>query len=182
MADNLHKLTVQEATNQIAQRKVIRVIPTIETAEYESGDVIFNSVAIPNAVMGKGGCSKLLAAYMVSNSTDNLLFEMIFTENSATFGTVNATANITDGNIKASNVLGFVSCESADDTTNYLDNSEIKRVYDNRSDAANDSPGFDPILLQAASGSTSVYFAAIGGTTVTFGADELEFIFHIERE
>ena len=36
-------------------KKVIRVIPTIETSEYASGDVIFNSVAIPNAVMGKGG-------------------------------------------------------------------------------------------------------------------------------
>ena len=168
--------------NNHSKYQVVRVTPTLETSEYVGGDVLFNSVAIPNAVIGEGGCSKLIAVFLRQDPTTNVVMDIIFTENSATFGTVNATANITDGNIKASNVLGFVSCESADDTTNYLDNSEIKRVYDNRSDAANDSPGFDPILLQAASGSTSVYFAAIGGTTVTFGADELEFIFHIERE
>ena len=59
---------------------------------------------------------------------------------------------------------------------------EIKRIHDNRSNASESSPGFSPILLQAASDSTSVYFAAIGSATITYGADDLEFIFHIERQ
>jgi len=37
-----------------------------------------------------------------------------------------------------------------------------------------------PFLLQAASGSTSVYFSAIVKDTVTFGASDLTFRFHIE--
>lgn len=171
---------MQDGIIRGTNRKIIRVTPTLDTSTYAGGDVIFNSVEIPNAVLGKGGCSKLVAAFLRQDPTTNLPMEIIFTENSATFGTVNATANITDGNIKAANVIGYISCESADDTTNYIDNSEIKRIYDNRSDADHRSPGFSPIFLQAASDSTSVYFAALGGATVTLGADDLEFIFHIE--
>lgn len=168
--------------NNHSKYSVIRVTPTLETSEYAAGDVLFNSVAIPNAVIGNGGCCKLVAAFLRQDPTTNVPMDIIFTENSATFGTVNATANIADADIKAANVLGYISCEAADDTTNFIDNSEIKRLYDNRSDADHRSPGFDPILLQAASDSTSVYFAVLGGATVTFGADDLEFIFHIEQK
>ena len=168
--------------NNYSKYQVIRVSPTLETSEYESGDVLFNSVAIPNAVLGNGGCSKLVAAFLRQDPSTNNEMEIIFTENSATFGTVNATANISDADIKAANVLGYFACESADDTTNFIDNSEIKRIHDNRSNASESSPGFSPILLQAASDSTSVYFAAIGSATITYGADDLEFIFHIERQ
>ena len=118
---------------------------------------------------------------MVSNSTDNLLFEMIFTENSATFGTVNATANISDADIRTAKVLASWACEAVDDTTEHLDNCEIKRIFDTRSANGNTVGNLDPTLLQAAEGSTDVYFAVIGGSTITYaGANDLEFIFHIE--
>lgn len=80
-------------------------------------------------------------------------------------------------------MLGYIACEAADDTTNFLDNSEIKRIYDSRSDSSTNTPKADPILLQAASNSTSVYFAVLGGTTITYaGDDDLQFIFHIEQK
>lgn len=177
----INKYTVQEATNHIAQKAVIRVIPTLETVEYVGGDVLFNSVAIPNAVLAKGGCSKLVAAFVQCQNTTNLEFEIIFTENAATFGTVNATANISNADLRTAAFLGYMACESADETTNFIDNCEIKRIYDSRSDAAVNTPNADPILLQAASDSTSVYFAVLGGTTITYaGANDLQFIFHIE--
>ena len=175
-------VTANSAGSSIStgRRKIIRVTPTLDTSTYAAGDVIFNSVEIPNAVREEGGCSKLVAAFLHSNNTDNLLFEMIFTENAATFGTVNATANISDGDLRTASVLGYISCESADDTTNYIDLSEIKRIHDNRSDASASSPGFSPIFLQAASNSTSVYFAVLGGSSIAYAADDLQFIFHIE--
>ena len=37
-----------------------------------------------------------------------------------------------------------------------------------------------PFLLQAAAGSSSVYFSAIIGGTVTYGASDLTFRFHIK--
>ena len=160
--------------------KVIRVTPTLDTNTYGAGDVLFNSVAIPNAVLGKGGCSKLVAAFLHSSNTDNMTFEIIFTENAATFGTQNETAGISDSDLKAAGILGYMGCESADATTNFIDASEIKRIYDSRSDASASTPQADPILLQAADDSTSVYFAAIGGSSVAYAADDLQFIFHIE--
>ena len=162
--------------------KVIRVTPTLETSEYAAGDVIFNSVEIPNAVIGNGGCSKLVAAFVQSENATNLECEIIFTESAATFGTVNATANISSADLRTAGMLGYMACEAADDTTNFLDNSEIKRIYDSRSDSSASTPNADPILLQASDDSTSVYFAVLGGATVTFGADDLEFIFHIEQK
>ena len=161
-------------------RKIIRVTPTLDTSTYAAGDVIFNSVEIPDAVLGKGGCSKLAAAFLHSSNTDNLEFEMILTENAATFGTVNATANISDADLRAANILGYLGCESADDTTQYIDGSEIKRIYDGRSSASSATPKADPIFLQAASNSTSVYFAVLGGSSIAYAANDLQFIFHIE--
>ncbi len=160
--------------------KVIRVTPTLDTSEYVAGDVIFNSAAIPNAVIGNGGCSKLVAAFVQSENATNLECEIIFTQSAATFGTQNATANISSADLRTAGLLGYMACEAADDTTNFLDNSEIKRIYDSRSDASASTPNADPILLQAADDSTSVYFALLGGTTITYGADDLQFIFHIE--
>ena len=44
MANGLHKFSVAEATNLMAQRKVIRVTPTCTTSALgTNGDVIFNS-------------------------------------------------------------------------------------------------------------------------------------------
>tara|TARA_R110002020_G_scaffold90061_5_gene219572 strand:- start:4012 stop:4578 length:567 start_codon:yes stop_codon:yes gene_type:complete len=162
------------------RRKVIRVTPTLETSAYAAGDVLFNSVAIPDAVREDGGCSKLLAVFLRQDPTTNVSMELIFSENAVTFGTVNQSAGAGDSTIKAGNILGYISCDAEIATTNYIDNSEIKRVCHTRSDAENSFPQSDPMLLQAASDSTSVYFAALGGGTVTYGADDLEFIFHIE--
>ena len=168
--------------NNNSKYTIIRVTPTLDTNAYAAGDVIFNSVAIPNAVLGKGGCSKLVAAFVQSNNTTNLEFEIIFTENAATFGTVNATANISDADLRTAGILGYMACEATDATTQFIDSSEIKRIYDSRSTAASDTPQADPILIQAASDSTSSYFAVIGGGTITYAADDLQFIFHIERQ
>lgn len=171
----------QDGIIRANNRKVIRVIPTLETSEYAAGDVYFNSVAIPNAVLEEGGCSKLIAAYVVSNITSNFLFELVFTENAATFGTVNATANISDSDLRAAKVLSTWASESVDDSTSYLDNSDIRRIFDTRPENGANTGNIMPTLIQATAGSTDVYFAALGGTTVTFGSTtDLEFIFHIE--
>ena len=81
------------------RRKIIRVTPTLDTSAYAAGDVLFNSVAIPNAVREDGGCSKLLAVFLRQDPTTNVSMELIFTENAVTFGTVNATANAGDSTI-----------------------------------------------------------------------------------
>tara|TARA_R100001463_G_C3422399_1_gene210426 strand:+ start:45 stop:563 length:519 start_codon:yes stop_codon:yes gene_type:complete len=171
---------MQDGIIRGTNRKIIRVIPTLDTSAYGVGDVLFNSAAIPNAVLTEGGCSKLVAAYVHSSNTSNLEFEIIFTENAATFGTVNNTADISDGDLRTAGVLGYWGCESSDATTQFIDGSEIKRIYHNRSNGGSTEPQADPILLQSASNSTSVYFAVLSGGSITYAADDLQFIFHIE--
>ena len=41
-------------------RAVIRINPTVSTTEYVANDAVFNSIEIPNAVLGEGGVSRLL--------------------------------------------------------------------------------------------------------------------------
>tara|TARA_X000001382_G_scaffold97807_1_gene72141 strand:- start:13861 stop:14424 length:564 start_codon:yes stop_codon:yes gene_type:complete len=161
------------------RRKIIRVTPVLDTSEYAVGDVLFNSVAIPNAVKEIGGCSKLVAMFVLNQSVSDIDVDFIFSENSLTLGAQNETAGIGDANMEAANIVGFLHLDSNIGTTQSIDNSEIKRVYDA---GAGDSGGSvaTPILLQAASDSTSVYVAATTSTVATHQADAIDLIFHIE--
>ena len=66
----LNVMTVQEATNKISQRNVIRVTPTIPIGSptaFAGGDTMTESlVEIPNAVLEPGGCSKVTAVSVLS--------------------------------------------------------------------------------------------------------------------
>lgn len=166
-----------------SNNKIIRVTPTLDTSAYAQGDVLFNSVAIPNAVIGNGGCSKLVAMYMLTQNNTRIDADFIFSENSATFGTINATANISDGDLEDANLTGFISLDAGEIAaqTPQLDNAEILRV--GMIDAGGSSTLLTaPLLLQAADDSTTVYVAAIltGTATPTYAADDIDLIFHIE--
>ena len=161
-------------------KNIIRVPPALDTSEaYGAADVLFISTEIPKAVIGKGGCSKLVAFFVLNQNLTDVDVDFIFTENSATFGSINETANISDANIEAAKVIGFIHLDSGVSTTSSIDNSEIKRVVDaGNGDTYSVST---PILLQAAADSTSVYVAGIiTGGTPTLAADDIDLIFHIE--
>lgn len=162
-------------------RSIIRVIPTMDAGTaYSSGDVLFNSTEIPNAVSHNGGCSRLVAAYLHNHKDASFNFDLVFTENQANLGTLNEAVGSgslwTESLAKASNVIGFLETESGDSDINLI-NSQFVRLYQDTDSNA----GHFPMLWQAASDSTSIYFAGIDRTGGTdFGADDLEFVFHIE--
>ena len=89
----LNKHSVQEATNLMSQRKVIRVTPTLQAGATDAGDVAFNGTEIPNAVLAAGGCSKLMRVDIVNYSDTTCDFDIVFTENTATIGTVDAAVS-----------------------------------------------------------------------------------------
>jgi hypothetical protein len=159
---------------------IIRVTPTLSTDAYGTGDVLFNGTEIPNAVKNRGGVSKLIAMYTFNKTPNACKYEILFTENSVTLGTINATANISDDDIIAAKPTGFLFLdESLGDTENF-DNFQMARVTDYST--SDGSPhALPPILLQASAGSTSCYVSGvIQSGTPTFAADDLELIFHIE--
>ena len=167
--------------NKIANQeyKVIRVTPPLDTNAYAQGDVLFVATEIPNAVKEQGGCSKVLSAFCLSQAHGNADdFDVYFTENTTALGTINDTANIADGDIEAIGLCGLMKVDADVGVTSLLDTSKVNQLI-------NLNSGFpsQPILLQAASGSTSVYFQAVitSATTPTYAADDLDFIFHIEH-
>jgi hypothetical protein len=165
-----------------SSKRIIRVTPTVDSGTaYAAGDVLFNPTEIPRAVIEKGGCSKLVAMYVVNQNTTDVDIDFIFSENSAVFGTINATADISDSDLEAANVTGFLSLDAGESSTSQIDNAEIKRV--GVVDAGGSSTLLtSPILLQAASNSTSVYVVGIltGTNTPTYAADDIDLVLHIE--
>ena len=159
--------------------EIIRVTPTLDTNAYAQGDVLFVATAIPNAVIGSKGCSKLIAAYCLSQAHGNADdLDVYFTEGSTALGTINATADIADGDIEAIGLCGLMKVDADVGVTSLLDTSKVNQLIN-----LNGALASQPILLQAASGSTSVYFQAVitSATTPTYAADDLDFIFHIEH-
>ena len=181
-ATGLNVHTVQEATNLISQRKIIRVTPTLSTSTYADGDVLFILTEIPNAVLVPGGCSALthmwVADYKDVSDTDAIL---LFTEkNTTTIGTINATANISAANLKANNLIGWASWDqSAANTSSDIDDMRFHRVM---SASGASEPHTPLMILQAAAGSTSVYVGGIlnSATTPDYDAESIELIFHID--
>tara|TARA_R110000824_G_scaffold126282_1_gene285775 strand:+ start:152 stop:655 length:504 start_codon:yes stop_codon:yes gene_type:complete len=157
--------------------KVIRVTPTLDTSEYAVGDVLFTATAIPNAVLGKGGCSKLIDFYVLDEAKTATDVDFIFSENNTAFGTINATADISDADIAALNINGAMLMDESAAKTGQIDNAQITQVL---SLGGGNEPNC-PMLLQAADDSTTVYVQGIvRGGTPTFAADDITLIFHIE--
>ena len=169
--------------NNHSKYQIIRVTPTLDTSAYDVDDVLFTATAIPNAVLGNGGCSKLLAMYVLDKSDyDGADIEFYFSEkNTTNLGTINATANISNSNFKANNFIGYNKLDADQaQSGNNVDNVRCHQVFSSAGEGENVSP---LMLLQADSTSTSVYVQGIiTAGTPTYAADSLELIFHIERQ
>ena len=161
--------------------KIIRVTPTLSTDAYAQGDVLFVGTEIPDAVIGLGGCSKLVGGYVFdkSDGSDDITF--VFTQGNTALGTINATANISDADLLANNICGITKVDNDQAATNaWIDNSKIHQMLPGSSVSENTQ---DLLLLQAADDSTSVFIQGIlvSSTTPTFADGDLQIILHLER-
>ena len=180
---NPHRLTVQESLNQHLG-KVIRVSPTLDTSAYADNDVFFNATEIPNAVPKKGGTSRLIAITMLNEDYADHNFDLVFMQVASNLGTINDAVGSgslwTNALAKAAKPLGYIAIDMSDNDTDLVNNL----LYHGASGAGvttNSAAASLPMLLQAESGSTSVYFAAVSRSgTPTCAVDDYEFAFHIE--
>jgi hypothetical protein len=168
--------------NNYSDFEIIRVTPTLSTDAYAQGDVLFTATEIPNAVIGNGGCSKLVAAYIFdkSDGSDDITF--VFSEGNTALGTINATANISDADLLANNICG--TCRLDNDVASsgsYIDNSKIHQMIPMSGSGENND---DLMLLQAANDSTSVYVQSIltSSTTPTYADGDIQLILHIQKK
>ena len=106
----LRKYTVQEKLNKM-EVDLIDIWPTVSTSAYTSGDLMFNSTGITNAVAVQGG-KAILQSVAVSND-DALVgsFDLVFIASGDPPGDLNdpiaGESGLSDGN--AGKVLGVVS-------------------------------------------------------------------------
>ena len=152
---------------------VIDVTPTLSTDEYASGDIMFDRVEIPQAVLGNGGCSKLINVTYNSKKADDYTYIVYLMSNDQTVGTANAALGVSASNGAAAGMLGAISLSNDHDLGSFATGGATK------------TGGFDSLnfLLQAADDSTSVFLGMVADqAAVTFDAtDSLQIILHIER-
>ena len=174
-------MTVQEATNQAAQRRVIRVTPTLSTDAYTNEDVFFNSTEIPNAVLRPGGSSKLVSLSVLNEDDVAHDFDIVFMQVSTDLGTINedvGTGSLwTNALAKAAKVLGGVKIDWSTSSVDLVNNL----VFTSGNLNASGKCANLPMVLQAEENATSIYMAGITrGGTPTVAADDYEIILGIE--
>ena len=156
--------------------KIIRVNPTVIAGTTEDDDVMFDNVEIPNAVIGNGGCSKLLSVYVIDTDNENHDMDLIFMSTNTALGTAGAAANISDPDVLSTNMCGVISLDFTDRQCS-LGGSTITGF----SNGAAATVANTPMLLQAEDNSTSVFMGAIVREEAAYEAtNNLQIILHIE--
>ena len=159
--------------NNLSDFTVIEVIPTLQATAYTTGRMAFVTTEIPNAVTGSKGCSKLIGLTIVNKADATFLGDIIFQSASTTHGAINAAPGMSVGDLASAGVLGTIKIETED----WTDFGAGQVACKLNSDVLNTVP----FLLQAESGSSSVYFAMIiNGTNNPTTTTDLIFRFHIQ--
>ena len=157
---------------------IIKVSPTISTDAYGATDLVFDKQEIKNVVPSRGGCSKLISMSMYADVTGDFDIAIVFFDNSTTLGIAAnaALSGISDAVFKASGFIGAVKLDGGDSTIN------IQNGFLYVSPSNSDKIGALPLLLKAANGETSIWFAAMmtSGTPTYEATDGLQFTFNVE--
>lgn len=91
----------------------LSVTPTVDTSIYASGDVLFDTVAIPNAVRVSGGSCQIKSLTLLDKDDNTAAaVDIFFLSANVSLGTVNAAPSITDAN--AVKIVGFISLVAGD--------------------------------------------------------------------
>ena len=163
---------------------LVRVTPTVVAGETADNDVMFDATEIPNAVSSRGGVSKLTAITIIDNDGEQVDMDIIFMQVQTNFGTADSASNITDANLQAAKVIGSLMIDWSDHHVTFAQNSGNATIWTSGGFAGTGNNGTSfPLLMQAAPGSTSIYFTAIVNDTnnADYAAtDDLEFVFHFE--
>tara|TARA_R100000773_G_scaffold14845_1_gene13565 strand:+ start:7330 stop:7839 length:510 start_codon:yes stop_codon:yes gene_type:complete len=167
--------------NTASPYSIITVTPTLTAGEaYADGDVLFEPTEIPNAVLGNGGCCKLIKAFLIDYDRDTFTADIIFTEKSTpAIGTKHATAGITDADFRTT---GFIGALKFDNQSTVDDIDNVKPAELQSLSGAGES--VDPMLLQAADDSTSVYVSAVlaSGSPTFTNTNDIQLVLHIQKK
>jgi hypothetical protein len=144
----------------------LAAVPVLDTSIYASGDTLFDSTAVANAVRTAGGTAILRSLTLIDKDDNTAAgIDLFFLGANVAFGTLNAAPNISDAN--GLNILGFVSIASGD----FIDVGGSKVAT---------KTGLN-MILKAASG-TTIYVAAITRGTPTQTASGIQVLLGLEQQ
>lgn len=137
---------------------LIDVAPTFTAGAYSSGDVLFITTTVSDAVRTNGGRAILQSITVLDKDDQGIAFDLYLFRSNVSLGTLNEAPSISDAD--ALECLGHVAVASGD----YKDVGGAKV-------ATVKNIG---LLLEADSGSKSLYVAAVTGGTPTHTASGME--------
>lgn len=144
---------------------LLTLTPTLDTAAYAAGDVLFDFIALANVVTAAGRMSLLQSLVAADKADTGVTITLLFANAAASLGAANAAPSISDAD--SFKISGSVSIAAAD----WIDLGGC-RVASLRNLG---------LILKPAAGMSS-YVAALvtaGGAAGTFGANDLQFGFGI---
>lgn len=137
---------------------LLDVTPTLDTAAYASGDVLFASTVCTNLLRVNDGLGLLKSVQVIDKDDQGAAFDLYFFSSNVTTGAFNAAPTISDADLAT--CLGYVSIATGD----YKDLGGARIATKNVLD----------MILKAASGTKNIYIAAVNGSgTPTFTASGL---------
>ena len=160
--------------NNYSDYSIIDVTPTLNTAEYASGDALINKAEIPNAVIGNGGSAELVNITVNSKKASATAMQIVLMGSDQSMESANTAMDITAVEGAAANFCGWVDipADGCLDMGNFIICMPVNE--------AGAKPKL-PMLVQADSDSTSIFFTVIIGGSVTYAADDLTFRFHFKQ-
>jgi hypothetical protein len=120
---------------------IITITPTLDTSIYASGDVLFTTTAIPNAVRVNDAIAQLQSLVIVDKDDQKPEIALKFWSSNVTYGAFNGAPSISDSD--AASCLGRVNIVTAD----YDDDGGVSTAF-------KDNIGK---ILKAASGTRTIY-------------------------
>jgi hypothetical protein len=137
---------------------VVTVTPVLDTAAYASGDLLFDSAEVANAVRANGYTAILQSITIIDKADQGVAFTLLIANAATDFGTLNGAPDPDD--TEAATVIGHVPVATGD----YIDLGGAKV-------ACIRNIG---LLLKAGAATTSLYVAGVNGTgTPTYAASDL---------
>lgn len=152
-----------------AAQLIQSVTPTLDTSAYADNDVLFNSVEIQNVLYAPGRAAELISISAHDLSDQAVDFDLIFTQNALTLGTINAAVSAADSAITAAGFLGHVSLTASANAIDLINGHAYTWAG-------------SPIMLEGATGSKSIHMSGVlRSGTPTFAAAGLVFAIGVRR-
>ena len=145
--------------------KLIPLTLSIDTNIYADGDVLADTQELASALRVAAGSGYINQIRVNDKDDQGQPLDILILQTNVSIGTENLAVSISDAN--SDQIIARIQVYSSD----YYDLGGVKIAY----------PAMNPILIEAAAASTSLWIAVVSRGTGTYSASGITLLFGIER-